>query len=133
MTESIRRPVSQLRAGDLISLDDGGTVHVVCAISQPVGSSRRAELVDARTGEPAPWVRLDLYEAVLTVPGRAQWFIVTDHASGTTETILAGDQFEAPAQGSRTFEPWSVEVDSLGRPGWEQLRRGLRTVAAAAA
>lgn len=133
MTASIRRPVSQLRAGDLIALADEGTVYVVCAISQPVGSSRRAELVDARTGAGARCVRLELLDAVLTVDGYAQWHVVTNHADGSVEVVLAGTDFVVPPDGPWTHEAWPVEVDLLGRPGWDQLRRGLRPAADRAA
>lgn len=116
MTEAIRRPVSQLRAGDLISLEEGGPVFVVCAISHPVGPSRRAELVEAATGLPAPWVRLGLYDAVLTHPGRAQWIStaapVDDVILGTEE--LVGHELSV-------VESWPVEIDPFSRPGWEQV------------
>ncbi|MET1133779.1 MAG: hypothetical protein ABWX60_10205 [Aeromicrobium sp.] len=132
MTEPIRRPVSQLRAGDLIALDDEGTALVVCAVSQPLGAGRRVELADAATGRPVPWVRLDLHEAVLTLPGRARWVVATDR-DGHTESLLTGDDFEAPASDGRSYASWTVEVDPLSRPGWEELRRGPRHDAASAA
>ena len=84
MTEAIRRPVSQLRAGDLISLEEGGPVFVVCAISQPVGPSRRAELVEAATGLPAPWVRLGLYDAVLIKDNHLAQFAQPGETAGQT-------------------------------------------------
>jgi len=127
MTDAIRRPVSQLRAGDLISLEDEGPVFVVCAISQPVGPSRRAELVEAATGLPAPWVRLGLYDAVLTHPGRAQW-LATDDA--VDDVILGAEEFVAPELS--VVEAWPVEIDPFGRPGWEQVD-GDEPVAASAA
>jgi len=131
MTEPIRRPVSQLRAGDLIALEDGGSVLVVCAVSQPLGASRRAELADAVTGAVVPWVRLDLREAVLTFSGRARWVVATDR-DGHAETLLAADEFAPPRDG-RSYASWSVEVDPLSRPGWEELRRGPRQDEASAA
>lgn len=131
MTEPIRRPVSQLRAGDLIAPEDEGTVYVVCAVSQPVGTSRRAELVDARTGEAGRCVRLELHDAVLTVPGRAHWVVVSG-AGTSSETLLVGPGF-APAEDGRQHAFWDIEIDLLGRPGWEQLRRGPRQETARAA
>lgn len=131
MTEPIGRPVSQLRAGDLIVPDDGGTVCVVCAVSQPVGTSRRAELVDARTGEAGRCVRLQLHDAVLTVEGRAQWVVVA--GGEPSETLLVGADFHAPDDERHRLTTWDVEIDLLGRPGWEQLRRGPRLEAARAA
>lgn len=126
MTELIRRPVSQVRAGDLIALHDEGPVYVVCAISQPLGSSRRVELVDARTGASGPAARLDLHDAVGTLAGVAFWHVVTNHANGSTEVVVAGAGFGVPADGPWTFESHPVEIDALGRPGWERLRRGVR-------
>ncbi|MFO6451398.1 MULTISPECIES: hypothetical protein [unclassified Aeromicrobium] len=131
MTEPIARPVSQLRAGDLIVPDDEGTVYVVCAVSQPVGTSRRAELVDARTGEAGRCVRLELHDAVLTVPGRAQWVVVT--GGEASETLLVGPDFRAGDDERHRHTSWDIEIDLLGRPGWEQLRRGPRLEAARAA
>lgn len=125
MTESIRRPVSQVRAGDLIVLHDEGPVYVVCAISQPLGSSRRVEVVDARTGGSGRTARLDLHDAVGTVEGTVYWHVVTNHANGSTEVVVAGDQFGVPADGPWTWESHPVEIDALGRPGWERLRRGM--------
>lgn len=116
MMDPIRRPVSQLRAGDLISLDENGTVFVVCAITQPVGTSRRAELVDARTGLPAPWVLLGLHDAVLTFDGRAAW-IATVEAPGD---VMLGAA-ELVAEDVEVLESWPVGIDPLGRPGWEQV------------
>lgn len=133
MTAAIRRPVSQLRAGDLITLEDGGAVLVVCAISQPVGASRRAEVVDARTGAARRCVRLDLLGAVATVPGSARWFVVTNHATGSHEIVVAGEAFAVPPDGPWTVASHPVEIDALGRPGWERLRRGVRPAAARAA
>lgn len=133
MTDQIRRPVSQLRAGDLITLEDEGPVFVVCAISQPVGSGRRAELVTARTGAAAQCVRLDLLGAVITVAGQAAWHVITNHADGSRQSVVAGPGFGVPADGPWTYESWPVEVDLIGRPGWEQLRRGPRAAAARAA
>ncbi|GAA2078862.1 hypothetical protein IDH50_01625 [Aeromicrobium tamlense] len=130
MTEPIARPVSQLRAGDLIAPDDEGTVYVVCAVSQPVGTSRRAELVDARTGEAGRCVRLQLHDAVLTVPGRAQWVVVA--GGEASESLLVGADFHAGDE-RHHLTTWDVEIDLLGRPGWEQLRRGPRLEAARAA
>lgn len=132
MTEPIRRPVSQLRAGDLIALDDEETALVVCAVSQPLGASRRVELADAATGRPVPWVRLDLHDAVLTLPGRARWVVATD-GQGRAEQLVTGDDFEAPAGDGRSYAWWPVEVDPLSRPGWEELRRGPRRDEASAA
>lgn len=131
MTDPIRRPVSQVRAGDLIELDASGTVYVVCAISLPVGASRRAVLVDARTGEPGPSVRLSLRDAVPTHPGRAQWVVVRDEVDGVG-SLLTGPRFQ-PAPGRARHEVWDVEIDLMGRPGWEQLRRGARQVTQACA
>ena len=125
MTDAIRRPVSQLRAGDLIALREGGPVFAVSAISQPAGPSRRAELVDAATGLPAPWVRLGLYDAVLTYPERAQWIATTDAVDdamlGSVALLSAGEVHDA----------WPVEIDLFSRPGWEQLT-GDELVTAAA-
>jgi hypothetical protein len=131
MTEPIARPVSQLRAGDLIVPDDEGTVYVVCAVSQPVGTSRRAELVDARTGEAGRCVRLQLHDAVLTVPGRAHWVVVAGREA--SETLLVGPDFRADDAERHRHTSWDIEIDLLGRPGWEQLRRGPRLEAARAA
>lgn len=116
MTDAIRRPVSQVRAGDLISLEDGGTVFVVSAISQPAGPSRRAELVEAATGLPAPWVRLGLYDAVLTYPERAQWIVPAD----ATDDALLGLPTLVPS-GREVLDAWPVEIDLFSRPGWEQV------------
>ncbi|WP_146827512.1 hypothetical protein [Aeromicrobium flavum] len=130
MTEPIRRPVSQLRAGDLIAPGDGATVYVVSAISQQVGTSRRAEVVDARTGEAGHCVLLPLHDAVLTVPGRPRWLDVTDPADGSDDTVLVGPEFavSGTARGS-----WEVEIDLFGRPGWEELVRGARVASSAEA
>ncbi|WP_313406986.1 hypothetical protein [Aeromicrobium sp.] len=114
MTEAIRRPVSQLRAGDLISLEENGEVFVVSAVSQPIGSSRLAELMDARTGLPAPWVRLGLHDAVLTHSERARW-IADAHGD-----VLLGLEQLLPDD-VEVVDSWPVEIDLLGRPGWEQL------------
>lgn len=126
MAEAIRRPVSQLRAGDLISLEDEGSVFVVCAISQPLGHSRRAELVEAATGLPAPWVRLGLYDAVLTHPERAQWIAPADE---TGDVMLGSPSLLADREIERV---WPVEIDLFSRPGWEQVT-GDELVAAAVA
>ncbi|MBC9225812.1 hypothetical protein GL325_05720 [Aeromicrobium sp. 636] len=123
MTEPIRRPVSQLRAGDLIAPDDGGTVYVVCAISQPVGTSRRAEVVDARTGEADHCVLLPLHDAVLTVPGRARWVEVPDAAGDEVAGLLVGPEFPVD---DAVHAVWEVEIDLLSHPGWEELVRGAR-------
>ncbi len=133
MTEQIRRPVSQLRAGDLIALADEGPVFAVCAISAPLGTGRRVELVNARTGADARSVRLSLREAVITVAGKAGWHVVTNHANGSTETVIAASGFAIPVDGPWTLATWPAEIDSIGRPGWEQLRRGLQAPAAKAA
>lgn len=125
MTDMMRRPVSQLRAGDLIRLDEGGPVFAVCAISQPVGPSRRAELVDAGTGLPAPWVRLGLYDAVLTHPERAQWIVTEDAA----DDAMLGSVALLPAD-REVRDAWPVEIDLFSRPGWEQAT-GDELVAAA--
>lgn len=114
MTEAIRRPVSQLRAGDLISLEENGEVFVVSAVSQPIGSSRLAELMDARTGLPAPWVRLGLHDAVLTHPERARWI-----ADAQGDVLLGLEQLLP--DDVEVVDSWPVEIDLLGRPGWEQL------------
>ncbi len=133
MTEQIRRPVSQLRAGDLIALTDEGPVFAVCAISAPIGTVRRAELVDARTGASANCVRLPLREAVRTVAGQAAWHVVTNHADGSTEIVIAAAGFAIPVDGPWTMQTWPAQTDLLGRPGWEQLRRGLPHAASSAA
>lgn len=130
MTEPIRRPVSQLRAGDLIAPGDGGTVYVVCAISTPVGTSRRAELVDAGTGEAGHCVLLPLHDAVLTVPGSAQWVVVADESA---EAFVAGSDYRFDQDSAHRHESWDVEIDLLGRPGWEQLRQGSRRTRSAEA
>ncbi|MCD9153630.1 hypothetical protein [Aeromicrobium duanguangcaii] len=130
MIEPIRRPVSQLRAGDLIAPDDGGDVYVVCAISQPVGTSRRAELVDALTGEAGRCVLLPLHDAVLTVPGTARWIRVPG-SDGPPAHVLVGPQFALP-EGTGA-EAFGVEIDLLSRPGWEELLRGAPLVTAEAA
>lgn len=114
MSDPIRRPVSQMRAGDLICLEEGGTVYVVSAVSHPLGHSRRAELVDARTGLPAPWVRLGLYDAVLTHAERAQWIADADG------DVLLGTEELLP-EGLRIVDAWPVGIDVLARPGWEQV------------
>ena len=121
MIEPIRRPVSQLRAGDLIAPDDGGDVYVVGAISQPVGTSRRAELFDAQTGEAGRCVLLSLHDAVLTVPGTARWVI--GPASDTSLShLLVGPDFPVPE--AIGVEVYDVEIDLLSRPGWEELTLG---------
>lgn len=128
MTDPIRRPVSQVRAGDLISLEENGTVLVVCAVSQPVGASRRADLVDARTGLPVPWVRLGLHDAVLTHEGRAEW-ITTVGAPGD---VMLGAA-DLVAQDAEVLASWPVEIDLFGRPGWEQVAGDESVVDTAAA
>lgn len=116
MTDPIRRPVSQLRAGDLISLEEDGAVLVVCAVSHPVGSGRRADLADARTGLPVPWARLGLHDAVLTHEGRAEWIVTV----GAPADVMLGAA-DLVSRDVEVLASWPVEIDPFGRPGWEQV------------
>ena len=125
MSDAIRRPVSQLRAGDLISLHEGGRAFVVTAVSQPLGSGRRVELVDAETGRPGPQVRLGMFEGVLTHPERARWVATPD---GAVRLAADGTVLEAPA-----IDSWTVEIDPFGRPGWERIECHAQAPAESAA